>query len=299
MPGVIPFLRQGPGSYQVLNASSPITGGQLVMPDPANLGGIIPAQAGAENVLGVAGLDGALRTNQDGQNPAVLSQQSPWIPVYYGVDIPVTYNGACNLGVLLVAGPNGTVSPYTPANVVGGTYPGGNPTVPATGVAVTNGAIEDVQVVITGGTMTNVQINGVSEGVGAGTYTVPGGGTIVLTYTVAPTWAWTLAGATVAATPAVPATTVPVLNNTGYNASVVITAGTMTQVIIGGVQMGTGAGTYTVPANETISLTYSVAPTWAWTVLVSTFDQIVGRCTETLGVNGAGTVARARIGFLV
>ncbi|HEV2174265.1 MAG TPA: hypothetical protein VGR71_11895, partial [Nitrospira sp.] len=157
MTGVIPTLRQGPATYQFMNLSGSITGGQLVMPDPANAGGIIAATAGSVDVVGVAGLDAQLRTNQDGQNPAVLSQQSPYIPVYYGVEMPVTYNGACDFGRLLIAGPNGTVVPYTPPDIgLGGTIP--NPSVPASGTPVTNTYNDAVQVVVTGGTMTQVLI---------------------------------------------------------------------------------------------------------------------------------------------
>jgi hypothetical protein len=65
------------------------------------------------------------------------------------------------------------------------------PSVPASGTPVTNPSSVPVTVVITGGTMTNVVINGVSVGTGAGTYTLPPGAAITLTYTVAPTWTWT------------------------------------------------------------------------------------------------------------
>lgn len=296
MTGVIPTLKQGPATYQFLNNSGSITGGQLVMPDPTNAGGIVTATAGAIDVLGVAGLDAQLRTDQHGQNPSVLSQQSPWIPVYYGMEIPVTYNGACDFGRLLIAGPNGTVVPYTPPDIgLGGTIP--NPSVPASGTPVTNTYNDAVSVVISGGTMTQVLIDGIQEGTGAGTYQVPSGGTIQLTYTVAPTWTWTLVPSGITA-PSVPASTVGVQNTSGYNLQVVITGGTMTAVIIGGVTVGAGAGTYQLPAGATISMTYSVAPTWTWQVQVSTYDMIVGRCTEPLGIPVGGTVGRARIGTL-
>jgi len=65
------------------------------------------------------------------------------------------------------------------------------PSVPASGTPVSNPSAMPVTVVITGGTMTNVVINGVSVGTGAGTYTLPQGASITLTYTVAPTWTWT------------------------------------------------------------------------------------------------------------
>jgi hypothetical protein len=65
-------------------------------------------------------------------------------------------------------------------------------------------------------------------------------------------------------TPAVPASTVAVNNPNGFAVQVVITGGTMTAVIVNGTTVGTGAGTYAVPAAGTISMTYTVAPTWAW-----------------------------------
>lgn len=219
MSGVSPTLRTGPATYQSLNSGSPITGGQLVVPDPANSGGIIPAQAGATNVLGVARIDAAIRTNQDGQNPVNIAQYAPQVGVEYGVEIPVTYAGACGFGVLLVAAANGQVSAYNPQDA---------------GVSVS--------------------------------------------------------------TPSVPATTVAVTNNTGYNVQVVVTGGTVTAVKVNGVTVGTGDGTYFVPNAATISLTYSAAPTWAWSSQPTTFDQIVGQCTEPYGVASASTVARAWIG---
>lgn len=66
------------------------------------------------------------------------------------------------------------------------------PAVPGSTTPVTNTATLPAQVVITGGTMTNVSVNGVTVGTGAGTYTVPAGGTITMTYSVAPTWTWAL-----------------------------------------------------------------------------------------------------------
>lgn len=69
------------------------------------------------------------------------------------------------------------------------------PAVPASGTPVTNSSPIAVSVVITGGTMTNVVINGVSVGAGAGTYNLPAGASITLTYTVAPTWTWTVSTA--------------------------------------------------------------------------------------------------------
>jgi len=66
-------------------------------------------------------------------------------------------------------------------------------------------------------------------------------------------------------TPAVPASLTPVTNSSPMPVTVVITGGTMTNVSIGGTTVGTGAGTYTLPAGAAITLTYTVAPTWTWT----------------------------------
>ncbi len=65
-------------------------------------------------------------------------------------------------------------------------------------------------------------------------------------------------------TPTVPATTVAQQNPYSQPVQVVITGGTITAVIVNGVTVGTAAGTYYVPAYGSISITYSVAPTWAW-----------------------------------
>lgn len=69
------------------------------------------------------------------------------------------------------------------------------PAVPASLTPVTNTSPLTATVVISGGTMTNVSVAGVTVGAGAGTYTVGAGQAITLTYTVAPTWTWALATA--------------------------------------------------------------------------------------------------------
>ena len=72
------------------------------------------------------------------------------------------------------------------------------------------------------------------------------------------------------ATPAVPASTVSQVNNTGQYVDVAVTGGTMTNVSVSNqagslTTVGTGAGNYGVPPGCSIVMTYSVAPTWAWT----------------------------------
>ena len=65
------------------------------------------------------------------------------------------------------------------------------PAVPASTTPVANTGFIPVTVVISGGTVTTILINGASAGSGDGTYTLPAGGTIAVTYSVAPTWTWT------------------------------------------------------------------------------------------------------------
>jgi hypothetical protein len=70
-------------------------------------------------------------------------------------------------------------------------------------------------------------------------------------------------------TPAVPASTVAQQNINGVPVQVVISGGTATSTSVNGVVVGGGDGTYVVPAYGSISVTYSVAPTWTWTSLQS------------------------------
>ncbi len=67
-----------------------------------------------------------------------------------------------------------------------------------------------------------------------------------------------------ASQPAVPATTVPFVNNKGADATVHIAGGTVTVVAVGGQATGATTGTFRVSAGQSITLTYSVAPTWTW-----------------------------------
>lgn len=84
--------------------------------------------------------------------------------------------------------------------------------------------------------------------------------------------------------PGVPGTTVPYVST--YNDPVLVTVigGTVSNVAINGSNVGSGDGTYLLPALGTITLTYSAAPTWSWTqvggahTLLSTLpktDQVV------------------------
>jgi len=64
--------------------------------------------------------------------------------------------------------------------------------------------------------------------------------------------------------PAVPASTVAQQNTNSYPVQVVVSGGTATATYVNGVLVGAGDGTFVVPAYGSISITYSVAPTWVW-----------------------------------
>ena len=68
----------------------------------------------------------------------------------------------------------------------------------------------------------------------------------------------------ITSTPGFQTSTTPVINTNAWPVFVTITGGTLTFVFVNGVQVGTTAGTYVVPAGQAISITFSVAPTWAW-----------------------------------
>lgn len=72
-------------------------------------------------------------------------------------------------------------------------------------------------------------------------------------------------------TPAVPATTVAVKNNTGTDVTVYVKGGTLTVITVGGVATGIAAAAaantaHSIPVsmNQTIAITFTVAPTWVW-----------------------------------
>ena len=70
---------------------------------------------------------------------------------------------------------------------------GSPPAVPSSTVAYTNNFGRDATVVISGGTVTVIAIDTVTTGQTSGAVFVRNGGTITLTYSVAPSWNWILA----------------------------------------------------------------------------------------------------------
>lgn len=68
------------------------------------------------------------------------------------------------------------------------------PTVPLSGVVFTNPFWRHASVKIAGGTVTQIAVDGVNQLLTSGTFDVPSGHTITLTYSAAPSWVWTLTG---------------------------------------------------------------------------------------------------------
>lgn len=64
--------------------------------------------------------------------------------------------------------------------------------------------------------------------------------------------------------PAVPASGTAQTNFSGADCTVYVTGGTVSAVAIGGTATGLTSGPFRVAAGQTITLTYSAAPTWQW-----------------------------------
>jgi hypothetical protein len=117
------------------------------------------------------------------------------------------------------------------------------PAVPATTVSQANQTGQNVDVAVTGGTITGILVN------------------------------WPAAITPAVTTPAVPASTTPVTNTNAFPVAVTLAGGTIThQTVNGSDQFTNQAGaTLIVPAGGTVAVTYSVAPTWTWAAAVAGF----------------------------
>ncbi|MGZ6361867.1 MAG: glycosyl hydrolase family 28-related protein [Ktedonobacterales bacterium] len=65
-----------------------------------------------------------------------------------------------------------------------------NPSVPASGTAQVNTFQTDCNVYVSGGTVSNIAVNGTNTGLTSGAFRIYAGGSITLAYTVAPSWLW-------------------------------------------------------------------------------------------------------------
>lgn len=64
------------------------------------------------------------------------------------------------------------------------------PAIPASGTAVTNTGTAPISVYLSGGTVTQVTVNGLATGLTSGLFILAPQTSIVLSYSVAPTWVW-------------------------------------------------------------------------------------------------------------
>jgi len=91
-------------------------------------------------------------------------------------------------------------------------------------------------------------------------------------------------------TPSIPASGTPVTNTSPVSATVVVSGGTVSNVVVNGVSVGTGDGTYTVPSGQAITLTYSSAPTWTWTLQTAYGAQGYLQVTQFTGTSVTATI---------
>lgn len=174
------------------------------------------------------------------------------------------------------------------------------PAVPASTVTYTNACGQTALVTVIGGTVTHITVAGSDQATATNfTATVPAGATIAITYSVVPAWYWSVL------TPAVPSSTVALANTTGKDISIVLGAGTVTHVTVNGTDRATSSpAVVMLPAGESISLTYSVAPVWAWLDFMNLdlADSLgtayaAGSSLSSAGPNGLPYAAHAQSGL--
>ena len=78
------------------------------------------------------------------------------------------------------------------------------------------------------------------------------------------------------------ASTVASLNPNPVPVSVTVTGGTVTVIAVGGVSTGLTTGTFTIPAGSSITITYSVAPTFTMADLAPSAATVGGRLAQYL-----------------
>lgn len=138
-----------------------------------------------------------------------------------------------------------------------------SPAVPATTVTAANSTGTVVAVTISGGTLTAVTVNGTQAGTTAGLYLVPVAGTIAVTYTVAPTWAWALPQTSASVTAGGTALTfAPVGTNVAFAAGQVLIAdpsGTSDVVTVNGTPTATSVPVNSLNAAHNSGVSVTVA----------------------------------------
>lgn len=95
---------------------------------------------------------------------------------------------------------------------------------------------------------------------------------------------------TTVSNPSVPSTGVAYASTYNFPVLVTVVGGTGTQVAINGTNQGSFDGTYLLPALGTITLTYTVAPTWSWVKLGLEHDALSSLPrTDTIATYFRGT----------
>jgi hypothetical protein len=64
--------------------------------------------------------------------------------------------------------------------------------------------------------------------------------------------------------PSIPSSTTALVNPFNVDASVMVSGGTVSAIAIGGTSTGLTSGQFFIPAGQSITLTYSAAPSWTW-----------------------------------
>lgn len=149
----------------------------------------------------------------------------------------------------------------------------GGPALAATTVAMKNTSGYAVWADVVGGTVTVITAAGEITGLTSGSFLLQPNQSIAITYSVAPTLSWRYQqvgpwhpkGAWAGA-PALAATTVAMVNSSGYPVNVYVFSSTVTVMKINGVTTGlTNEGTLRLGPGDTCALTYaSGTPTLAW-----------------------------------
>jgi len=124
------------------------------------------------NDVGVSPSIGRIGIGSNGSNGASLSAA-----LSTGATAVNVANGALGLEIVNLDQARGAVAA---------------PAVPASTVALANPFWRDAEVIVSGGTVTQIAVDGANQLITSGTVTVPTGKTIALTYSVAPSWVWKL-----------------------------------------------------------------------------------------------------------